>query len=170
MDEIDLSACEKGDILISRCGTVLRYSRALPENNSYDHEIIYPNGASGTRTNDGHVYCYNRNSEDGDIVRIIHDSEDIVRIIHDGEIADIYITKYALTKGIFKQKCKIKYLVHINKIYAYPLKGIYYQNELFVMDDFTFTESQAIEIVKYKKIKSLENEINKIKNDKIKLI
>jgi hypothetical protein len=161
MDEIDLSTCEKGDILISRNGTVLRYSCALPGNNHYNHEIIYPDGASGTRTNDGRFLYYNRRPED----------EDIVRIIHDGEIVDVYVTKYALTKDILKKKCKIRYYVDIDKICAAVLEGSYYQYEIFVMDEFAFTESQAIKIVeriKREKIKSLENEINKIKNDIIR--
>jgi hypothetical protein len=71
---IDLRICKKGDILISRQGTKLKYFRPLnSEIDYYDHEVEYldKNRGNGTRTHDGHVFRNNRNENDEDIVKII---------------------------------------------------------------------------------------------------
>ena len=81
--EIDLSTCEKGDILISSRGAKLEYISPTPWG-SYtylDHVVRYihdeygqPYGEDnyGTRTNDGFVFAKNRIPEfDHDIVKII---------------------------------------------------------------------------------------------------
>lgn len=81
--EIDLSTCEKGDILISSRGAKLEYISPTPWGNyTYlDHVVRYihdeygqPYGEDnyGTRTNDGFVFAKNRIPEfDHDIVKII---------------------------------------------------------------------------------------------------
>ena len=77
---IDLSICEKGDILISKHGAILKYISPLPKEDYYDHEIEYlympefplkTKLGNGTRTNEGFVFKNNRKEEDHDIVSII---------------------------------------------------------------------------------------------------
>lgn len=72
-NQVDLRICKKGDILISKQGTKLKYVRPLPEGNYYDHEVEYidKNRGNGTRIHDGHVYRHNRMDSDEDIVKII---------------------------------------------------------------------------------------------------
>lgn len=73
--QVDLRECEPGDILISALGAKLRYVKALPEDNYYDHEVEYVDpyrGGHGSRTHDGYVFRKNRIPEtDHDIVEII---------------------------------------------------------------------------------------------------
>lgn len=72
MNKIDLSKCKKGQKLLSSHGVILTYVAPLPDNNYYDHIVEYPNGAVGSRTNDGFVYRNNRKPEiDEDIVKIL---------------------------------------------------------------------------------------------------
>ena len=69
---VDLSKCKPGDKLVSSHGWTLTYVRPLPMGNFYDHEVRYPDGSGGTRTNDGFVFRNNRIPEtDHDIVEII---------------------------------------------------------------------------------------------------
>lgn len=80
---VDLSNCEKGDILISSHGAKLEYVCPTPwKHYTYlDHVVRYvedENGKKfsadnyGTRTNDGFVFAQNRIPEtDHDIVQII---------------------------------------------------------------------------------------------------
>ena len=68
---VDLRECKAGDKLISSHGMTLTYVKRI-ENGFYDHEVQYPDGSVGTRTNDGHVFRKNRIPEtDHDIVEII---------------------------------------------------------------------------------------------------
>jgi len=81
--KIDLSKCEKGDILISRHGAKLEYIAPTPwkQYTYLDHVVRYiedSNGNSfgnenyGTRTNDGFVFAKKRIPEiDHDIVKVI---------------------------------------------------------------------------------------------------
>jgi hypothetical protein len=71
---IDLRNCKKGDILISKHGTKLRYLKALPENSYYSHEVEYlvKGLGNGTRNHDGSVFRKNKRPEDEDIVKILH--------------------------------------------------------------------------------------------------
>ena len=81
--QINLSKCEKGDILISSQGAVLEYIAPTPWNGyTYlDHVVKYikdkdgtsfGNKSYGTRTNDGFVFRKVRIPEtDHDIVEII---------------------------------------------------------------------------------------------------
>lgn len=72
--QVDLRECEPGDILISALGAKLRYVKALPEDNYYDHEVEYEDSllGNGSRTHDGYVFRKNRIPEtDHDIVEII---------------------------------------------------------------------------------------------------
>ena len=83
MSKIDLSKCEKGDMLISSQGAKLEYISPTPWKyyNYLDHVVKYiedENGVKykddnyGTRTNDGFVFLKNRIPEtDHDIVKII---------------------------------------------------------------------------------------------------
>lgn len=84
MNEIDLSKCKKGDILISSHGAKLEYISPTPYKHYryLDHVVRYiedKDGNSfgyecyGTRTNDGFVYAKNRMPEiDNDIIEIHH--------------------------------------------------------------------------------------------------
>jgi hypothetical protein len=88
-NEIDLSKCEKGDILISSLGAVLEYVAPTPyENYSYlDHVVKYVRDVNGepfvefgeslgTRTNDGFVFAKKREPKtDHDIVMVIKKQE-----------------------------------------------------------------------------------------------
>lgn len=80
---IDLSTCDRGDILISTHGAVLKYIGPTPIKhfNYLDHVVkyykrsdgsYYPPKCYGTRTNDGFVFKKNRlPEEDHDIQKII---------------------------------------------------------------------------------------------------
>jgi hypothetical protein len=72
---VDLRTCKHGDKLRSCHGMILEYvgriKRDEPHNPLYPHEVRYPNGARGTRTDDGQVFTVNRLPEDHDIVEII---------------------------------------------------------------------------------------------------
>ena len=69
---VDLNTCKRGDRLLTSHGLVLTYVGKLPEGDSYDHEVKYPDGAHGSRTNDGHVYRNIRlPSIDQDIVKVL---------------------------------------------------------------------------------------------------
>lgn len=70
---IDLRKCKPGDKLRSKHGEILTYIGPLPEDDYYDHEVLYANGAKGTRIHDGHVYRNppRRLPEDHDIVEIL---------------------------------------------------------------------------------------------------
>jgi len=70
---INLNDCKHGDILVSKHGMRLTYDKPTEHGSYYDHVVLYPNGAIGTRTNDGHVYRnpIRRIPEDHDIVEII---------------------------------------------------------------------------------------------------
>lgn len=70
---VDLNTCKPGDKLKTKHGTILTYVKKLPEYDYYDHVIRYPNGALGTRINEGFVYKNpNKRLEiDEDIIEIL---------------------------------------------------------------------------------------------------
>jgi hypothetical protein len=72
---VDLRTCKPGDKLRSKHGMVLEYIGRTKYNDSYSsaypHDVRYPDGSRGTRTNNGQVFCVNRLPEDHDIVEII---------------------------------------------------------------------------------------------------
>jgi hypothetical protein len=70
---VDLRTCKKGDILITKKGTKLKYLNPTPEGSYYDHEVEYLQKGlgNGTRTHDGFVFRHNRLPEDEDIIEII---------------------------------------------------------------------------------------------------
>ena len=68
---VDLRECKKGDKLVSKHGMILTYIGPLPESNYMDHEVKYPNGSFGSRTNDGFTFRKDRRDTDHDIVEII---------------------------------------------------------------------------------------------------
>lgn len=82
-NNIDLSKCKKGDMLLSRHGAILEYISPTPwgEYKYLDHVVRYVKdnyGNSfgednyGTRTNDGYAYAKKRIPEiDHDIVKIL---------------------------------------------------------------------------------------------------
>lgn len=82
-NEIDLSKCEKGDILISSQGSVFEYIAPTPwlHHTYLDHVVrrikdtegkIPPDNQFVTRTNDGYAYKNKRMPEfDEDIIQII---------------------------------------------------------------------------------------------------
>lgn len=80
MNKIDLRTCKKGDILISSQGAILEYVSPTPHgNHTYlDHVVKYievdgvkVGGSYGSRTHDGFVFKFHRQSTDHDIIRII---------------------------------------------------------------------------------------------------
>lgn len=68
---VDLRKCKPGDKLQTRHGTVMEYVELETSNRSYPHIVKYPNGARGTRTDDGFVFRVNRHPDDEDIVEIM---------------------------------------------------------------------------------------------------
>ncbi len=64
---VDLRTCKPGDKLLTKHGTILTYvgPTACP------HLIKYPNGAFGTRSDNGQVVVHGRLPEDEDIVEIL---------------------------------------------------------------------------------------------------
>ena len=70
---VDLNTCKPGDKLKTRQGTILLYVEKLPEDDYYDHIILYPNGSQGTRINEGYVMRNpdKRLPEDEDIIEIL---------------------------------------------------------------------------------------------------
>ena len=68
---VDLRTCEKGDMLVSQHGLVLRYVEELTGSNYLDHSVMYPDGSPGTRTHDGYVFRKKRAPEDHDIIKIV---------------------------------------------------------------------------------------------------
>ena len=73
--KVDLRICEPGDTLISVHGMKLEYVRKLPEEYYMDHEIKYPDGSHGSRSDDGYAYRKMRLETDHDIVEIIKAGE-----------------------------------------------------------------------------------------------
>lgn len=67
---VNLNNCKPGDKLRTVHGTILTYV-GPSEWPRFPHRIMYPEGATGTRTDDGHVFCKNRLPEDEDIAEII---------------------------------------------------------------------------------------------------
>jgi hypothetical protein len=75
--KLDLSTCVVGQKLKTKHGTILTYIGPINKDSflakNYDHFIEYPNGSTGTRTNDGFTYRNpaSRLEADEDIVEII---------------------------------------------------------------------------------------------------
>lgn len=67
---IDLNDCKPGDKLKTKHGKIVTYIRKV-EGAHYPHDVEYDNGATGSRTDDGHVFHHHRLSEDEDIIEII---------------------------------------------------------------------------------------------------
>lgn len=68
---INLNQCVPGQKLKSKHGMILTY---VGRNNNwvdYPHDIKYPNGAPGTRTDEGYVAKINPLPEDEDIIEIL---------------------------------------------------------------------------------------------------
>ena len=93
---VDLNTCVPGQKLRTKHGTILTYIRKSDVNDFYDHIIMYPNGSSGSRTNDGFVYRTpsTRLPEDEDIVEILYpaplmaETADFVSV---GVGSDVYV-------------------------------------------------------------------------------
>jgi hypothetical protein len=70
---VDLQQCKPDDKLLTKHGTILTYvgSNDSPYPTKYPHLIKYPNGAFGTRTDNGQVFVQVRRPEDEDIVKIL---------------------------------------------------------------------------------------------------
>jgi len=67
---INLNTCTAGDKLLSVHDTVLVYIRKN-DGASYPHEVMYPDGSFGSRTDDGKVFNTNRKATDHDIVAVL---------------------------------------------------------------------------------------------------
>ena len=70
---VDLRTCKLGDKLLTKHGTILEYfwPNDSPHPTEYPHLIKYPNGAFGTRTDNGQIFLQIRRPEDEDIVEIL---------------------------------------------------------------------------------------------------
>ena len=70
---IDLRECKPGDILLSKHGYIFIYVGPNINNTYYPHEVKYPNGSRGTRTDEGFTYMNPemRLEMDEDIVEIL---------------------------------------------------------------------------------------------------
>lgn len=77
---VDLNKCKKGDKLLSKHGTILTYVMKLDPRYYYSHVVRYPNGSSGTRIDDGHVYKNPKQRLDSD--------EDIVLVFNVDDLLD----------------------------------------------------------------------------------
>lgn len=65
----DMNLCVKGDKLISCHGDIFIYDGLNDcPCGIYNHRVIYPNGTTGTRDDDGQVFQKNKLPEDHDIV------------------------------------------------------------------------------------------------------
>jgi hypothetical protein len=73
---VDLRTCKPGDKLLSKHGMILTYIGPLPDGHYFDHEVMYPNGGRGTRTNNGATYRAAPLQEDHDIVQILGQGTD----------------------------------------------------------------------------------------------
>lgn len=67
---VDLRTCQPGDKLKTIHGIILTYVGPLP-GTRYPHQIRYPDGGYGTRTDNGQVYINNRLPSDEDVVEIM---------------------------------------------------------------------------------------------------
>lgn len=67
---IDLRTCVKGQKLRTCHGTILTYV-GPSESKDYPHLITYPDGAEGTRCDDGCVFHKNHMDTDEDVVEIL---------------------------------------------------------------------------------------------------
>jgi hypothetical protein len=75
---VDLRKCVTGQKLLSKHGWILTYVKPLdPKKDYYDHEVRYPDGSPGTRTNDGFVFKNKKSRlpEDHDIVEILDETD-----------------------------------------------------------------------------------------------
>jgi len=70
---VNLNTCKPGQRLVGKHGVILTYVRKLISGNTYPHEVKYPNGSYGTRTDDGFVFRNpsKRMEVDEDIVEIL---------------------------------------------------------------------------------------------------
>jgi hypothetical protein len=67
---INLNDCKPGQKLLSKHGRIFTYVGRV-DDRRYPHEVRYPSGVYGTRTDDGLVYARNHMEADEDIVTII---------------------------------------------------------------------------------------------------
>lgn len=70
---VDLNKCKPGDTLISQHGLELEYVRKKSTCLHYKHEVKYPDGRLGTRTDDGYTFKSQESRSPGNhnIVEII---------------------------------------------------------------------------------------------------
>lgn len=69
-NNIDLNKCKPGQKLKSKHGMILTYV-GKQNDFAFPHIVKYPNGAEGSRTDDGQVFVKNKLPEDHDIVEIL---------------------------------------------------------------------------------------------------
>jgi hypothetical protein len=69
---VDLNKCKVGDKLLSCHGMVLVYN-GRNRSEPFPHEVVYPNGEKGSRTDDGQAFIDSKQPEDHDIVEIIEE-------------------------------------------------------------------------------------------------
>lgn len=70
---VDLRQCKPGDKLLTKQGTIMEYvgPNKTYFRKEYPHRVKYPNGAFGSRTDDGITFRFDRRPEDEDIVEIL---------------------------------------------------------------------------------------------------
>lgn len=70
---VDLRQCKPGDKLLTKNGTILEYvgDNITMSSSVYPHEIKYPDGTFGSRTDCGKTYRFASLPEDEDVVEIL---------------------------------------------------------------------------------------------------
>jgi len=68
---VDLNKCKIGDTLVSCHGLKLLYHKVDDNNAPFRHLVVYPDGAGGSRADDGRVFINRPLPEDHNIVKVI---------------------------------------------------------------------------------------------------
>jgi hypothetical protein len=67
---VDLRGCKPGDKLLTKHGMILTYV-GLQSDPTYPHEVEYPMGGNGSRTNDGFAFAKIRLASDQDVIKVL---------------------------------------------------------------------------------------------------
>jgi len=73
----NMKQCKPGDKLFTKHGLIVTYVVYNPLEH-FPHQIEYPNGAYGSRTDEGYVYNNNRLEDDEDIIGFVEVKTDEV--------------------------------------------------------------------------------------------
>lgn len=68
---VNLNECKLGDTLVSCHGLELLYLKVDERNTPFRHRVVYPDGAGGSRADDGRVFINTPMPQDHNIVKVI---------------------------------------------------------------------------------------------------